>query len=160
MNTCDVLKYGHQTVLSTLDCLPETEWETPGVCGIWSVKDIMAHLASYEQMLVDVLTTFLSNSPTPYLDKMGALGPLGFNDAEVAARQAKTIGEVLAEFNDAHAQTIVLANRIPAETYRQNGALPWYGAEYDLDDFIAYSFYGHKREHSAQIAVFCDQLAR
>jgi hypothetical protein len=43
---------------------------------------------------------------------------------------------------------------------RQNGALPWYGAEYDLEDFIAYSFYGHKREHTAQINVFRDALAR
>ena len=159
MNAIDVLKYGHRTVLGALDGLPQTEWETPGVCGIWSVKDIIAHLASYEHMLVDVLTTFLDGGPTPYLDKMGADFE-GFNDAEVASRQDKTIAEVLAEYNDTQARTMTLAGRIPAETYRQTGALPWYGPAYDLDDFIAYSFYGHKREHSAQIAVFCDQLAR
>ncbi len=160
MNAIDVLKYGHQTVLRTLEGLPKTEWETVGVCGIWSVKDIIAHLASYEYVLVDVLTTFLDSSPTPYLDKYCAVGPLQFNDAEVASRQDKTIADVLAEFNDTHAQTMALAARIPAETYRQNGTLPWYGSAYDLDDFIAYAYYGHKREHSAQIAVFCDQLAR
>ena len=160
MNAIDVLKYGHQTVLRTLDSLPKTEWDTPGVCGTWSVKDIIAHLASYEHMLVDVLTTFLDGGPTPYLEKMGTLGPLQFNDAEVASRQDKSMAEVLAEYNDTHAQTMALAARIPAETYRQNGTLSWYGPEYDLDDFIVYSFYGHKREHSAQIAVFCDQLAR
>jgi len=160
MNAVDVLKYGHQTVLRTLDNLPQAEWETPGVCGAWSVKEIIAHLASYEHLLVDVLQTFLDGGPTPYLDKMGALGLLGFNDVEVAARQDMTIAETLAEFTDTHAQTMALAARIPAETYRQKGTLAWYGSEYDLDDFIAYSFYGHKREHSAQIAVFCDQLAR
>jgi hypothetical protein len=160
MNTRDVLKYGHQTVLRTLDSLPQTEWETLGVCGTWSVKDIIAHLASYEHLLVDILNTFLEGGPTPYLDKMRTLGPLGFNDVEVGARQDKTIDDVLAEFNDTHTQTMALAVRIPVETYRQNGTLPWYGLEYDLDDFIVYTFYGHKREHSAQIAVFCDQLAR
>jgi hypothetical protein len=160
MNARDVLKYGHQTVLRTLDGLPETEWETPGVCGTWSVKDIIGHLASYEHLLVDVLTTFLDGGPTPYLEEMAAVGPLQFNDAEVALRQDKTIADVLAEYNDTYAQTMALAARIPAETYRQNGTLPWYGPEYDLDDFIVYSYYGHKREHSAQIAVFCDQLAR
>jgi hypothetical protein len=160
MNAVDVLKYGHQTVLRTLDSLPQTEWETPGVCGTWSVKDIIAHLASYEHMLVDVLTTLLGGGPTPYLDKMGTLGPLQFNNAEVASRQDKTIAEVVAEFNDTQAKTMVLAARVPAETYRQNGTLPWYGPEYDPDDFIVYTFYGHKREHSAQIAVFGDGLAR
>jgi hypothetical protein len=160
MNAKDVLKYGHQTVLRTLEGVPQTEWETPGVCGIWSVKEIIAHLASYEHLLVEVLASFLGGGPTPNLDKMGALGPLGFNDAEVASRQDKTIADLLAELNDTHAQTMALATRIPAETYRQNGTLPWYGSEYDLDDYIAYSFYGHKREHSAQIAVFGDQWAR
>ena len=160
MNAIDVLKYGHKTVLDTLDGLPQTAWETPGVCGIWSVKEIIAHLASYEYMLVEVLTIFLDGGPTPYLKKMGAVGPLQFNDDEVALRKDKTAAEVLAEYNATQAQTMALAERIPAETYRQNGTLPWYGPEYDLDDFIAYSFYGHKREHSAQIAVFWDQLAR
>jgi hypothetical protein len=160
MNAVDVLKYGHQTVLRTLDSLPTSEWETPGVCGYWSVKDIIAHLGSYEYVLVDVLTTFLDGGPTPYLDNYCGVGPLQFNDDEVALRHDKSIADVLAEYNDTHAQTMALAARIPAETYRQVGTLPWYGSEYDLDDFIAYAYYGHKREHSAQIAVFCDQLAR
>jgi hypothetical protein len=30
--------------------------------------------------------------------------------------------------------------------------------EYALDDFIVYQYYGHKREHCAQIAVFRDKL--
>ncbi len=45
-------------------------------------------------------------------------------------------------------------------TNKNSGPLPWYGPEYDLDDFIAYTFYGHKREHSAQIAAFADVLTR
>jgi hypothetical protein len=41
MNAVDILKYGHQTVLRTLDGLPEAQWETGGVCGVWSVKKII-----------------------------------------------------------------------------------------------------------------------
>jgi hypothetical protein len=159
MNTIDILKYGHQTVLTTFNQFPEAELNTPGACGVWSVKDIMAHLASYEHLLVEVLSGFLEGGPTPYLEKWGTLGHQ-FNDDEVALRQEKSIADVLAEYNDTHAQVMALAPRIPPETYQQNGALPWYGAEYDLDDFIVYTFYGHKREHSAQIAAFRDQLAR
>jgi hypothetical protein len=158
MNTIDILKYGHQTVLDTLSTVPESEWETAGVCGVWSVKEIIAHLASYEHMLVEVLGGFLEGGPTPYLAKMGELGPEGFNDDEVALRRDNSIAEVVTEYKETHAQTMALAAQIPSETFRQNGALPWYGAEYDLDDFIVYTFYGHKREHCAQIAVFVDQL--
>ncbi|MBE7468879.1 MAG: hypothetical protein DPW09_07300 [Anaerolineae bacterium] len=159
MNAVDVLKYGQQTALNTLKAFPEAEWNRPGACGIWSVKDIIAHLASYEHMLVEVLGGFLEGGPTPTLEKMGA-GLEQFNAEEVSARRDQSMAEVLAEFNEVHAQTMTLAARIPADTYRQNGTLPWYGSEYDLDDFIVYTFYGHKREHSAQIAAFSDSLAR
>jgi hypothetical protein len=47
---------------------------------------------------------------------------------------------------------------IPSETLRQIGTLPWYGIEYALDDVLVYMYYGHKREHSAQIAAFRDRL--
>lgn len=159
MNTLDILKYGQLTVLSTLKDFPKGELSTPGACAVWSVKDIIGHLASYEQALVEVLSGFLEGGPTPTLEKMGA-GLQQFNDYEVALRQGRTMAEVLAEFNNTHAQVMALAPRIPTETYRQNGALPWYGSEYDLDDFIVYTYYGHKREHSAQIAAFRDRLTQ
>jgi len=81
-----------------------------------------------------------------------------FNDIEVSRRKAKTIQDVLAEFNDTHIQVMSLLVNIPSETLRQTGTLPWYGMEYALDDFIVYTQYGHKREHSAQIAAFRDHL--
>ena len=105
------------------------------------------------------LKSLLGNDLTPTLNKLGA-NYEGFNDAEVGARRDKTVAEILAEYNETYGQTAKLLAQIPIEKRRQNGILPWYGAEYDLDDFITYTFYGHKREHSAQIAVFRDQLER
>ena len=51
LNANDVLKYGHSFFVNAFDGLPEADWHTPGVCGVWSVKDIVAHMASYEGML-------------------------------------------------------------------------------------------------------------
>ncbi len=160
MNAADVLKYGHQTVLHTIEGLPDSDWKTSGVCGWWSVKDIMAHLTSFEQVLVEVLGTFLGDrGPTPALDSYRADGQK-FNDDQVALRQDKSARQVLDEYCDLHTRTMVSVARIPEETRRQPGTLPWYGMEYALDDFIAYAYYGHKREHSAQIAVFRDHIKR
>jgi hypothetical protein len=159
MNASDILKYGHGTVLQTIEGLPESAWETPGACGVWSVKDIIAHLTSYEHVLVDVLSTFVSDSFTPYLKKFTDPA-VNFNDSEVELRKGKTVREVLGEYNDTHEQVRSLVARIPVETFRQTGTLPWYGMEYALDDFIVYTQYGHKREHSAQIAAFRDHLTQ
>jgi hypothetical protein len=158
MNATDILKYGQPTVLSTLDGFPENAWEMPGACGVWSVKDIIAHLASYEQVLVDILATFTNGGSTPALNTFIELGGQ-FNDSEVNRRKEKSIQEVLAEFNDAHAQVMSMIVKIAPETLRQNGTLPWYGIDYCLDDVLVYMYYGHKREHSAQIAAFRDRLS-
>lgn len=157
MNATDVLKYGQLTVMQAIDGFPEMAWETPGACGVWSVKDIIAHLASYERVLVDILTTFTRGGPTPALNTFLELGGQ-FNDSEVNRHKKKTIQDVLAEFNDTHIQVMSLLVNIPSEALRQSGTLPWYGREYALDDVLVYMYYGHKREHSAQIAAFRDRL--
>jgi len=158
MNAGDILKYGQQTALQAIDGFPESAWETSGACGVWSVKDIIAHLASYEAVLVDVLSGFVGRqATTPCLDAFIGLGAR-FNDTEVEKRKGKPAREVLDEFNDAHAQVMSLVERIPPEQFRKVGTVPWYGGEYSLDDLLVYMYYGHKREHSAQIAAFRDHL--
>ena len=159
MNAEDVLLYGHQTVLQAVDGLPEQEWGVGGVCGVWSVREIIAHLASFEQALVELLGAFLDGEPMPTIERWGA-DPERFNDDEVARRQQMSPAEVMAEYAAAHERTLALMRSIPLKARRQAGTLPWYGPEYDLEDFVAYSFYGHKREHSAQICVFRDPLSR
>jgi hypothetical protein len=42
MNTLDILKYGHQTFLKTLEGFPEAELNRPGACGDWSVKKFLS----------------------------------------------------------------------------------------------------------------------
>ncbi len=157
MNATDILKYGQGTILQTIGGFPEASWEKAGACGVWSVKDILAHLTSYEEVLVDILSAFVGRHATPYLDKFTGMGGQ-FNDSEVERRRGRTVKEILGEFNDAHAQVMSLAAQMRPEQFRNVGTLPWYGMDYSLDDVIVYMYYGHKREHSAQIDAFRDRL--
>lgn len=160
MNPADVLMYGHRHVLRTLDGLDFADWDTGGVCGVWSVKDIISHLASYEQLLVEILAGFAGmDMPTPVSEHMrNAADDSAFNDEEVAMRQHLSPQHVLAEYNQAYERVAELAGKIAPETWRANGTLPWYGPEYSLEDYIVYTYYGHKREHCAQINVYRDTL--
>ena len=155
MHAVHVLKYGNLTLLKALDGIPGDQWETEGVCGWWSVKNIIAHLASFEHILDEVLATFQGGGPTPY---MQAWAKGNFNDVQVAERQDMSWKETLEEYEQMHARNMQRAAQIPLETWRETGAIPWYGEEYDLEDFIGYQYYGHKREHSAQINVFKDRF--
>ena len=157
MNAKDVLFYGHDFVLRNLADLPMSHWDTQNVCGWWSTKDILSHLTSFEDVLVETLQGLVGGGPTPHRDAM--INDHGkFNDDEVAERKDKSASEVFDEYQARHAETMALIVRIPAEVIRQPGTLPWYGADYSLDDLIVYQYYGHKREHTAQINVFKDLL--
>jgi hypothetical protein len=157
MNVGDVLKYGHEMVVQTLDGLAEPDWLTPGVCGVWSVKDIVAHLASTELVIVDALTTLVGSGPTPHLDAFKQKDPQQ-NDKDVARRRTWSVAQTRAEYTDAAKRVLDMATRVSPEIARRPGTLPWYGAEYALDDFLVYMSYGHKAEHCAQIAVHRDRL--
>jgi len=159
MNVVDVLKYGHKTVLDSVDGLAEADALHPGVCSVWSAKDIIAHLGSFELLLEDVLKTFTDGGPTPTLDAKQAKGK-DFNESEVAERRGETYEDVLAEYRGAHERVMSHMERIPAETLRKEGTIPWYGPEYSLDDFVVYTNYAHKREHCGQIRVYRRRLDR
>jgi hypothetical protein len=159
MNAVDVLKYGHKTVLDAVDGLAESDAMKPGVCSVWSAKDIIAHLGSFELLLEDVLKTFTDGGPTPTLDAKQEKGK-DFNESEVAERRGETYEDVLAEYEGAHERVMSYIAKIPRERLREEGTIPWYGPEYSLDDFIVYANYAHKREHCGQIRVFRRRLER
>jgi hypothetical protein len=160
MNANDVMKYGHYTLISAIEGMPDGAWESANVCGRWTLKDVVAHLASFEQVLVEILESLtVADARTPMLNRWIA-DYQQFNEDEVAFRKHLAPTELLDEYHEAHVVSMDLINQIPAEARRVSGALEWYGEEYDLEDFIVYTFYGHKREHAAQISQFRDKLAR
>lgn len=158
MNAIDILKNGHQTVVAAVDGLDDVDWQRPGACGEWSIKDIIAHLASFERVLVELLGTMLpASGSTSTLDRF--INDFeNFNDAEVIRRRTCTVAEIWTEYEGAHEMAMSLLAQIPVEKQRGNGSLPWYGDQYDLEDFLVYTYYGHKREHCAQIMAFRDRL--
>lgn len=157
MHARDVVKYGQLTLLGAVDGLAEAAWEEPGVCGAWSVRQIVAHLDSYEAVLLDVLGQMAGEPERGDLARYRA--PDGhFNDDAVAARATQSPAALLASLQVTHGRCLELLERMPPELLARTGTIPWYGAEYAVDDFIVYANYGHKREHCAQIDRFRSTL--
>lgn len=157
MNAHDILMYGDRSLHAGLERVPLDQWRQGGVCGWWSVKDIMAHLTSYELYHAELLSTFVKPGPTPTMDQRREQGA-EFNTHQVAARKDLSAREVLESYTEAHDRLMDAVAAVPQATLSEVGTIPWYGEEYSLDDFIVYSNYGHKREHVAQINVFGDTL--
>lgn len=151
MNAAPLLEQSHMMVLQIVNDFPERQWDIPGACGDWSVKDTIAHLTSYEHLLVDVLNKLVGDTPTPYLDKFVSR-QAEFNTSEVAERQYHTAQQVIDEYNETQLQSTDLLAKIPAEKVTQTGTIPW-----NKDRSVAGLIdvlYTHTSEHCAQIKAF------
>jgi hypothetical protein len=155
MDAVRMLENSHAKVLETVDDLSEPLWDVPGVCGEWSVKDIIAHLASYERVAIDVLKTFQGEEPTPYVLRCFADYD-EFNKSQVETRKYATAQQVMNEYQEAQVQATSLLEQIPADIAQRVGTMPWYNKERCLTDYIA-ALYEHTCEHCQMIVQFRQQ---
>lgn len=158
MHAVDMMGYGHSFFMDALNGLDQSHVEDHGVCGDWSAKDVVGHIGASEGLLVDILNQVLGNTvPTPFFDAVMKVGPLQFNDDEADKRKGHSYQQVLDEYQTAFTNSIQLLKGIPLEQQREKGLLAWYGDAYDLEDYLVYSYYAHKREHGAQINILKDR---
>jgi uncharacterized damage-inducible protein DinB len=157
MDAITIMFYGNQTFMDALDGLDTLHWETPDVCGVWSVKNIVSHMAATEQLFVDVFGMFTGATERLMFERYGATYET-WNDETVAERYGLTPDEALAEYTAAYEEKMARARQLSPGLLAQAGTIPWYGDKYALDDYIVYGDYGHKREHAAQILAFRDTL--
>ena len=150
MNTRDMLEQSHLLVFKTLEDLPAVAWDMPGACGDWSVKDLVAHLVSYEQVLIDALNTFSGAAPTASLQDF-INDPASFDREQVEARKYHTAQQVEDEYQELQLQSSSLLARIPSESVQQPA--PWSGTQQPLADFVQ-TLCQHVQKHCAQITGF------
>lgn len=149
MHAIDVLQYGQQTILRTIERYRPDDW-TRIALGVWTSKDLLGHLGAFEVRFADVLATFVDEPPVSgLLDS----DPGTFNDDQAAIRADWSVERLMEEFLGAHERVMTHARSMPPERWREVGTIPWYGPEYALDDLIVYQMYGHKREHDPQLSA-------
>jgi len=149
LNAVDLLMYGQRTVRSTIDRYRQEDWERIAL-GVWTAKDLLGHLGAFEVRFADVLATFVG---APAESDLMLADPQTFNDDQAAVRRDWTVEAVMAEFLGAHERVMRHAKAMSPATWREVGTIPWYGAEYSLDDLVVYQMYGHKREHDPQLSA-------
>ena len=85
--------------------------------------------------------------------------PEQFNVTEVTRRREMPPHEVWVEYESAYRSALTLVTQVPIRVASQRYAALVRAAT-DLEDFIVYSIYGHKREHAAQIAAYRGQWSQ
>jgi hypothetical protein len=156
MNAKAIIEYGHRSFLKALDAVDPAILEKAGACGEWSIKDILAHLTQYEELFIEVLQGQLDKGTTvPTLVKIGN-DHAKFNEMGITEGRKRTAIQLKELYKSRFDTVSELIGELTPLQLRKIGTIPWYGKEYSIDDLIVYLYYGHKREHGAQVNLFKD----
>lgn len=82
-------------------------FETTGLGGgEWSMKDLVGHLESWEQLALDAIAAWERGEQPPIADALRTLGTDEVNRREVARKAARTVDEVRASSAATHAKLL------------------------------------------------------
>ena len=142
----DLLQTTRQELEGLLAQLSPVQMAQPGVAGVWSVKDMLAHIAWYQAEEVEFFgETGVAASPlwaTPQDQR---------NEILFAQSRDRPLEEVLAEFRRVHERFVAVVATLSDAELNQPGRFPDTSANRLPWQAIAVHSYEHDREHIALI---------
>jgi DinB superfamily len=103
----EVLERGHASIRRLLKAIPDHWMARPGVGdGDWSPKDLVGHLTSWEERVLEALAAWERGERAPidreiYSRSIGAI-----NDEAVKARARHTLARVLRDWDNVHGELV------------------------------------------------------
>jgi hypothetical protein len=121
--------------------LPEEQLMEPGVTGAWSVRDIIAHVTTWEEEALEHLPSILEGRRPPrYSVVYGGID--AFNALMTKRKEGLSLSEVLRQLDDTHQRLIDLIESAPEDQLIR---------ETRFRRRLRLDTYGHYPKHSAAI---------
>jgi uncharacterized protein (TIGR03083 family) len=134
-----------QALLELIAALDEEALDRKGTVGGWSVKNVLAHLAAWEDWVVQALPQRVATGATPEDFRARAEDEDRFNAEEVAEREELTPGEQLMELERTRAELLSYVRGLDAATVTRRGA--WAGWPGTIAEYLVGALGEHEAEH-------------
>jgi hypothetical protein len=123
--------------------LPEERLLEPGVVDDWSVKDIVAHVTTWEQEALTHLPVIIAGGSPPRYGAQGGID--AFNARATQDGRRRSLAEVLRRRDETHARLLDYVRRQPPGTF---------GGRTRARRRLRLDTYGHYPEHTAAIRAW------
>ena len=127
-----------QGLKQALARVPPERMEEGGVVGMWSVKDVIGHITTWENEAIDALRRYLPRGDVnvlawPDLD--------AFNERTVNSKRQAPLDELLMDLETTHEQTVELVSGLTEEVL----GVP------EVEKRIRIDTFAHDAEHTGNI---------
>jgi hypothetical protein len=146
-NVLDQVLAARQILLAALDGLPHDLMLRPGAMGMWSVKDILAHLTAWESELVTALSK-LDPQQMPALLKIDDIDE--WNQDQYHTTAPRPLGDVLEDFHGVHKHLLRAIEALDDVTLSDPRRFRWMEGE-PLSYLILENAILHEQEHAENI---------
>ena len=145
------LTQGFKAFMDCLGKLTEEELTSTQVEGVWTVKDVVAHVWSWDDEAIRTARDWMG----PRKWQQGEFDEDAWNATQVASRVAMQLIPVVDGLTGAHRRLVHLLDTTDDEALAQVAKAPW-GDEMPLVDFI-YEMAEHYATHTANLKAYQEQ---
>ncbi len=135
-------------LLAAIEGLSPDAMLRPGVVGLWSVKDILAHLTVWESELVTALSRLDKPRQAPEIVNIEDIDE--WNEEQYRANARRPLDAVMQDFNGVHKHLLKAVEDLDDKVLEDPRKFPWMEGE-PLWHLIAENGYWHEQEHADQI---------
>jgi hypothetical protein len=158
-----ILEEGRAQVDELLDRLPRTAMITPGLGGgTWSPKDLIGHLASWEEHALDALSAWARDERAPIDDLWFTLSTTRINGQAVQRKAAWSLAKVRRESERTHAELVEAIRGMSDAKWRSpatsRGRKPL-GARLG-SILVGGGPFGHDAAHVRSLTAFVERFGR
>jgi len=129
--------------------LSDSQMTEPGVTGDWSVKDILAHVTTWEVEALKYLPLIIKGGRPPRYSVMYG-GINAFNARMTEEKRSLSLSEVLRQMDETHRQLIDYVRSAPEEQFAR---------ETRFRRRLRADTYSHYPKHAKAIRVWRDRSA-
>ncbi len=115
-NVLNEIKEGWLALQSILSSVPEDKMEEPDAADGWSVKDIIGHIATWEEIIIDRVQTIVGGHEVvrPYSDLDD------FNAQEVDRKSKLSLDVIQQQSLDSHQRLLRFLEDLPEEHFAKD----------------------------------------
>ncbi len=140
------LALSREELQQALDGLNDEEMTQIQVEGVWTIKDVLGHISSWEHALLQPLRSYADGGP---FDGQVIEDYMAWNDEQAASKKDLSLDAILDELASVREELVAKANRLSDRQYEQQVAFPW-GERGSVDKALR-GLSLHEREHLGTI---------
>ncbi|MFN7210458.1 MAG: DinB family protein [Aggregatilineales bacterium] len=142
------LRRARANLLAAIEGLTPNDMLRAGAVGIWSVKDVLAHLTVWESELVTALAHLDRPALVPHIVQIEDID--AFNAEQYRINAPRPLEIVLEDFHGVHKHLLRAVEALDERTLTDVRKFRWLEGE-PLTYLIAECAYWHEDEHAEQI---------